>query len=406
MDEPFLQMMSADDPAPQLHALRASDPVHFVESLGFWLVTRHDLVKSLFNDAENVSHDKRAWEFFAPAPEGSMRRWIEDECIFSVGVEEHDRLRRLVAVAFTPRAIKRMEDQITQVVSDIAAALRNRHGEVVDLRGEFTNRVPNAVISRITGVPPGADEEHFCAIAQAVVKGFVPLLPDDVQQEAENGIREFTGWIRSMVERRRAQPEDDFVSDLLRAQDADDRLCEDDIVLLLTSLIGAGSEATAQVATGIVKTLLEHPEAMQCLNRERERIPAALDELLRYTLNLPAGSMRYALRDFELEGRQIRKGQMLMLSKGGVNRDPAVYENPDVLDLDRKVSSLLTFGYGAHFCVGAHLARSELVAIINAFLDLVPQGSAVVPEEITYQDMGIVRQATSLPVRFALSPAA
>lgn len=116
MTEPFLQLLAADDPIPGLHALRAADPVHFVESLGFWFVTRHDDIRRLFNDPEFVTHDKRAWQFYSAPPEGSMRRWAEDRGIFAVGREEHARIRRLVAVAFTPRAVRRMEQQVREAI--------------------------------------------------------------------------------------------------------------------------------------------------------------------------------------------------------------------------------------------------------------------------------------------------
>jgi cytochrome P450 len=140
MKDPFLQMLADEDPIPRLHALRVSDPVHFVEPLGFWLLTRHDDIQRLFNDPEHVTHDKRAWERYAPPPEGTMRRWAEDHGIFAVRKEEHARLRKLAAAALTPRAVRRMEQQIREVVNRIASPLRGRDGEVVDLLGEFTKR--------------------------------------------------------------------------------------------------------------------------------------------------------------------------------------------------------------------------------------------------------------------------
>ena len=399
MTDPFIQMLNEENPIPRLHALRASDPLHFVEPLGFWLATRHDDIQRLSNDPDNVTHDKRAWEHYAPPSEATMRRWAEDHGIFAVGPEEHARIRKLAAVALTPRAIRRMEQQIREVVDRIASPLRGRANEVVDLRGEFTNVVPNAVMSRITGVPPGDDEARFCSIAQAVVKGFLPFTPKEVQLEAERGFREFSVWVREMAAKRRTHPEEDLVSDLLRAKDADEALSEDDIVLLLASLIGAGSEATSQVGTAIVRTLLDQPAAFERLRSDRPLIRRSINEILRYSFSLPAGTMRFALRDFELRGKRIRKGQMIMLSGGGANRDPAVYENPDVLDLDREVRQLMVFGYGPHYCLGAHLAREEIASMLDVLLDLVPQGSGVCAEAIQYQDMGIFRQALNLPVR-------
>lgn len=401
MSEPFLEMLGADDPAPLVHALRASDPVHFVAPLGFWLVTRHDDVKRLYNDPENVSNDKRVWEKHVPNGEGTMLRWAEEHGMFALSREDHARVRRLVSAAFTPRAVGRMEGQIREVVERTAAPLRGRRGEVIDLLGEFTNIVPNTVISRITGVPPGSDEVRFRRIAQSVIAGFMPFTPPDLRAEAERSFQELSSWVRELVRKRRAHPEEDLVSDLVQAQDADGALSEDDVVLLLAGLIGAGSETTSQGGAAIVRMLLAEPRAMDRLRGDRALIRRAIDEIIRYTLNSPGGTVRFAVRDFELRGRPIRKGQMLMLSIGGANRDPAVYENPDVLDLDRPVRELAAFGNGPHYCLGANLARQEMACMLDALLDVVTPGSRLRQDRLEFQELGLFRRPTNLPVEIA-----
>ena len=404
MGEPFLEMLAAEDPNPMLHALRASDPVHFVESLGFWLVTRHDDVKQLFNDPEHVTHDKRVWERHVSPSEGTMLRWAEDHGMFALGREEHARIRRLVSAAFTPRAVRRMSDQIREVVETTAAPLRGRYGEVIDLLGEFTNVVPNTVISRITGVPPGDDEVRFRRIAQTVIAAFMPFTPEEMRREAERGFQELSVWVRELVAKRRAHPEEDLVTDLVHAQDADDALCEDDIVLLLSGLIGAGSETTSAGGAAILRVLLDEPEALSRLRDDRSLIRRSIDEIIRYTFTGPGGTLRFALRDFALRGKAIRKGQMIMLSLGGASRDPAVYENPDVLDLDREVRDLPTFGNGPHYCLGANLARDEMACMLDALLDVVPPGSRVEKDRIEFRDAGLLRRPINLPVRIGPRP--
>jgi cytochrome P450 len=405
MSDPFLEMLAADDPYPMLHALRASDPVHFVEPLGFWLVTRHDDVKRLCHDPEHVTLDKRMWERHVAPPEGTMLRWAEDHGSFGASREEHARIRRLVSAAFTPRAVRRMEQQIREVIDSTAAPLRGRFGEVIDLQGEFTNVVPNLVISRITGVPPGDDEQRFRKIAQSVIAGFMPFTPEAVKHEAEHDFQELSAWVREMVAKRRVHPEEDLVTDLVHAQDADDALCEDDIVLLLSGLIGAGSETTALGGASILRMLLDEPAALARLRSDRALIRRSIDEIVRYTIGGPAGTLRYALRDFELRGKKIRRGQMILLSIGGANRDPAVFENPDVLDLDRAVRDLPTFGNGPHYCLGANLARQEMACMLDALLDVVPPGSRVCGDQVGYRDVGLVRRSTNLPVRIGPRPA-
>jgi cytochrome P450 len=405
MADPFLEMLAAEDPSPMLHALRASDPVHLVDPLGFWLVTRHDDVKRLFNDPDHVTNDKRIWEHNVPHSEGTMLRWADDHGLFSLAPEGHARIRRLVSAAFTPRAVRRMDDQIREVVERTAAPLRGRYREVIDLLGEFTNIVPNTVISRITGVPPGDDEVRFRRIAQSTIAGFFPFTPQHLREEAERSFQELANWVRELVAKRRAHPEEDLVTDLVNAQDADGALCEDDIVLLLAGVVGAGSETTAQGGASLVRMLLAHPEQMERLRRDRPLIRRAMDEILRFSLNGPGGTVRFAVRNFELRGKPIRRGQMLMLSLGGANRDPAVFDHPDVLDLDRSVRDLATFGNGPHYCLGANLARQEMGCMLDALLDILPAGSRVCGDQIDYLDAGLIRRPTNLPVLIGPRPA-
>ena len=152
--DPFFELLATDDPSPGLHRLRVDDPVHRVEPLGFWLVTRHDDVRTLFNDPERVSHDKRLWSAYVAPPQGSTLRWADDHGLLAISKQDHARVRRLVSAAFTPRAVRRMDAQIREVVDRVAAPLRGRPGQVIDLLAEFTQIVPNTVISRLTGAAP------------------------------------------------------------------------------------------------------------------------------------------------------------------------------------------------------------------------------------------------------------
>lgn len=397
----FLDLLAAEDPYPLIHKLRRDDPVHFVPSMDFWLVTRHDDVKRLFNDPECVTGDRRAWEHYQPKPEGSFLRWLEDNGFFALPPEDHARLRRLVSAAFTPRAVRRMDAQIREVVDQVAEPLKNRSGEVVDLLGEFTNIVPNMVISRITGIPPGDDEARFRDLAQSVVAGFLPFTPPDLVAKANASILELSEWVREIFRKRRENPEEDLVSDLIQAQDEDVRLSEDDVVMLVTGLVAAGSETTALGGMAVIRTLLEQPESLARLREDRALIPKSINEVLRFTFGGPAGMPRYAVKDFTLRGREIRKGQMLLLNFGGANRDPEVYADPDTLDLDREVKDLVTFGAGPHFCLGANLARQEMGCMLDALLDILPAGSKVREDQMELRDTGLFKRPLNLPVEIA-----
>ena len=373
--------------------------MHYVPSLGFWFLTRYDDVKRLFNDPENATMDRRVWERFEPRPAGSMLRWFDDTGLQAQGAADHARVRRIVAAAFTPRALRRMDDQIREVVERFAAPLRERSGGVVDFLGEFTNLIPIAVISRLTGVPPaGDDEARFRDLAQVVVRAFFPFTPPHVVDQAEEALGELTPWVREMTAERRARPRADLVSDLVRAQDRDDRLTDDEIVLLLTGILAAGSETTAIGGLNVIKAMLGQPGAMKRVRDDRSLVPNAINEIMRFAFGGPGGPTRYAVRDFELRGRKIRRGQMLMLSFVGANRDPAVFDDPDRFDLDREARDLLVFGKGPHFCLGANLARQEMGCMLDAALDIAGPGSFVREDLCRFEDLGIYQRPLNLPV--------
>lgn len=396
--DPFLELLDAADPAPMLHRLRDEDPVHFVTPLGFWFVTRHDDVKRLFNDPENVTQNRRAWEHYSPAPEGSLTRWLQEDSLMSQGPEEHARFRRLFSGALTPRAVRRMDAQIREVVERFAEPLRGRPGEVLDLLGDFTNPIPNAVISRIVGVSPGADEVRFRELAQELIRGFFPFAPPEAAARSEVALQEMAPWLRAMVADRREQLREDLISDLLRAQGDDARIDDDEIVMLVAILIGAGSETTNLGGLVMLQTLLEHPEQLKRVRDDRALVPKAVSEIMRFSFGGPAGMMRFAVRDFTLRGKAIRKGHMLMLALGGANRDPAVFPNPDVLDFERDNRELLVFGHGPHYCLGANLARQELGCMLDAALDIVTPGSRVREDLQRFQPMGFFQRPLNLPV--------
>jgi cytochrome P450 len=402
---PFLDPAWVDDPYPRLARLRAEDPVHFVAPLGLWVILRHDDVKRLFNDTEVVTADRRYWEFHQPSPEGSYIRWVEDHSLFAIPPAEHARLRRLFSAALTPRAVKRYERQVRETVERFAAPLRGACG-IVELAGSFANPIPNAVMSRITGIPPaGDDERRFCESAQTAVRGVFPFADEPAKRAANVAFLEIATWVRNLSRERRARLEEDMISDLIRAQDRDDRLTDDEIVMTITGLIGAGSETTAIGGMVAATTLLDHPEQMEKLRREPEWIPNAVSEILRTSFGFGGlgGPARYAVRDFELRGKTIRKGQMMMLSFDGAGRDPAVYDDPDRFDVTRDVHDLMTFGHGLHFCLGAHLARQEIGVMIEAMLTFLPPGSRRRDDLAAYQAIGPVRRRLTLPVEIAMT---
>ena len=374
---PSLQeLFMGEDPYRMVHRLRETDPVYRVPGTSFWLVTRHDDVRALFRDQENVTADARAGEGFRPRPEGSYLRWMQEHGLLALPPEQHTRIRRLVSAAFTPRAVRRMDDQIRQVVEEFAAPLRQRSGEVIDLAADYADPIPNAVIARITGVPAeGGDDKRFRRLAQDFIAGVVQFATPEHQDRAEAALAELYPWVEKIALERRAAPREDLISDLVQVVDRDERLQDREIIMLVSGLLAAGSTTTAMGCIAMAATLLRHPDTLERIRGDHALIPGAVEEILRFAFGGPAGLPRYALRDFTLRGQQIRKGEMLMLSFGGANRDPAVFENPDVFDIDRDASDLVVFGGGAHYCLGANLARQEMACMLEGLLGILTPGS-------------------------------
>jgi cytochrome P450 len=206
-----------------------------------------------------------------------------------------------------------------------------------------------------------------------------------------------------MAAARRHDLGEDLISDLLRAQAADDSLDDDEIVMLISLMIGAGSETTSFGTMSMLQTLLEHPDALDRLRRDRSLIPQAIGELMRFAAGGGAagGLLRWAGRDFELRGRQLRRGQMLLLSFSAANRDPEVFPDPDRLDLDRDTRESLVFGHGAHYCLGANLAKQEMGEMLDAALDIVTPGSRLRTDLQEYRQLGLSSRPCTLPIEIA-----
>ncbi|HTU38615.1 MAG TPA: cytochrome P450 [Acidimicrobiales bacterium] len=389
------------DPYAEVARLRDHDPVHYVDHMAMWFVTRHDDVKQLLADADRATPDRRAWEFYDPAPEGTYTRWLEDNNLLALERDDHRRVRRLVTAAFTPKAIARMETHIAEVVARFAAPLQGREG-VVDLMGEFTDPIPNTVISRITGIPAaGGDEQRFRQLAQAVIANALPFTPEETRRQAEQALLELSSWVRQMAAERQAEPRDDLISDLVTTHDMGDQMTQDEIVSLVTGLVSAGSETTSLGALVAIISLLQYPQVFTQVKADRSLVPDTVLEIIRHGMGGPGGLPRYAVRDFELRGRPIKKGQMLMLSFGGANRDPAVFEDPDAFDITRDNSNLLMFGFGPHYCLGVHLAKAELRAAVDAMCDFLPAGAEVRADLMEFRPMGMFDRPVNLPVDFS-----
>jgi cytochrome P450 len=360
---------SLTDPFPLYQRLRETDPVHWSERNGFWVVTGYDEVEACYLD-ERLSRQEAAQRQFRWIGTSDDPPEIEEAVsshlatILNLEPPDHTRLRALVSSAFTPRAVKVWRDLSCRVVDEtLAAALQHRE---FDFLREVGYPIPERIICEVLGVPV---EDHDKWKTWAVGLGHAAIfigrnrsdatLPPGVREAAQQALLKWYGYFRDLAARRRADPGDDLVSALVNAEEAGDRLSEQELVGALMLLVSAGHETTANLITNGLLALMRNPDQYALLRQDPQAHAAGVvTEVLRY--DGPArGQPRVAVADVELGGKTIRAGDMVMVVVNAANRDPAVFPDPDRFDITRRANRHLAFGAGIHYCVGAGLARME-----------------------------------------------
>jgi cytochrome P450 len=397
--DPTLLAGPMQDPAPFIARLREQDPVCWIPGLDAWLVTRHEDVQRLFSDPR-VTADARVYERYRAPSTPEAARWLAQPPFRSTSGESQSLGRRLVSAAFTRRAAERMEDRVREVVAEVSAPLRVRR-DVVDLVPEFTAPISATVIGRILGVPTqGDDEMRFRQLARNATRLIWPFLSEPKRRKTDQAVVEISEYVLGLVAERRKSPQEDMISDLLHASESDPGASDDDIGRVVSGVVAAGTGTTSVACARALRALMKHPEQLALLRRERALLPNAVGELLRYDSGLIA-MPRYVQQQFELRGRSLRKGQLVVLSLMGANRDPRVFDEPDVLDLRRETKDSLSFGQGPHYCIGANLALVEMRSMIDAALDFLPAHPHLLEDQIRWTARGLMSQLRSLPVDFS-----
>jgi cytochrome P450 len=357
------------DPYPWYRRLLADGPVIRDDGILSWLVTSHELCGEVLADYERFTPNQKAWEHYTerpfPVPKGVM-----EANLFSAGREDHSRMRRHVSRGFTPRAVERMRRLTREVVSDLIEKARPQ-GQM-ELVTEFAQRVPLEVMSDILGIPERL-KEPFREFAHAVVRiGVNPMPSPELIAEIEPPMHRGMQLLLDLIDERRSAGSargDDLLDVLVAASEDGDRMSHDEMVGMVMTLVIAGIDTTVNAITISTRRLLAEPELRASLAADPSLWPAAVRELLR--AEWIGGFMpRYALHDLELAGTRIHAGAMVMACIGPANVDPAVFRDPEKLDLGRDNGQMMTFGRGAHYCVGANLAQLELHEALEAIFSL------------------------------------
>ena len=382
------------DPDPLLAELRDTDPITRVQ-LPFgepcWLLTRYDDVRSMladprFSRAATIGTDVGRMSEFFP---------IEDS-ILGMDAPEHTRIRRLVSATFTARRMQALRGRAQAVVDDLLDAMAATP-QPVDLVQAVALPLPITMICELLGVPFD-DRERFHGWANIFMtsSGFSV-------EELLDAHGQLTGYLAELIASRRAQPTDDILGALVAARDDDDSvITEGELVSLAMAILVAGYETTANQLGKFVLCLLDTPEQLAILRAHPELTANAVEELMRF-IPLSAGAQiaYLATEDVELGGVLIRAGDGVIASTASANRDENTFPHADRLDIERSDIFQLGFGHGAHFCLGAHLARVELQVALESLLRRFPDLRLAGPAgDVPWKDGSAVWGLEALPVCF------
>ncbi|HQQ63747.1 MAG TPA: cytochrome P450 [Pseudomonadales bacterium] len=378
--------------------LRNYAPLFFDETMQLWIATGHEQCKQLFmHDNFHMSpkfSSSHASEVFAE--KYPMCQKFRDDNPFTDDTR-HPSIRKLLVRAFSPSALRRIEQQIHNAIDAIVKPQLTIPG-VVDVAKTIADPIPYAVISAIFGVDRLlANKDDFLHHSKILARMIDPTVTTEERVTMEQSAVFMQAELRALVERARENPGEDLISDFLKAADEIGGLTDYDIMYTLMALITTGSTATAFTLTLIVHALLTQHEQRNWLQAHPEHIDNAVEELVRFAHGAKF-AYRFCLRDTAFQGHTIRKGQTVLLSFAGMNNDPAVFSQPEQCQMTRNNKDALSFGHGVHYCVGAHVARTEVRFLVKAFLDYAPD-ARVLTENIEWNLFNFLnREISSLPV--------
>jgi cytochrome P450 len=382
------------DPYPFYHRLRATDPMHLTP-LGFRVASRHADVTAILRDKRfGKDYVGRMTRRFGPQileepVYRSMSHWMLQQ-----DPPDHGRLRGLVVRAFTARRVENMRPRIQQIVDDIIDRVEP-HGHM-DLIADFAFRLPVTVICDMLGIPAEDRDLFGRSDAAGRLLDPAPLTRDEINMH--NAFNQASAeYFSRLFELRRRQPGDDLTTQLVQAEEAGSKLSNEELTANIVLLFGAGHETTVNLIGNGLLALHRHPDQLRLLRSDPSLMANTIDELLRYDSSVQLTG-RTTLEDVgDIGGVAMAKGQSVLCLLGAANRDPAIYPEPDRLDIRRSDIRPLSFGGGIHYCLGAQLARIEGEIAIATLLRRLPTLRLDDPDHPDWRQTFVLRGLNKLP---------
>jgi cytochrome P450 len=404
-----------DDPYPMYRELRDRAPVHYSPASKTWTISRHEDVVAVLKDTEVFSSKVRGGQMEAAMDELSLAAKLQlfarfvskmratpwtirrSRMLIQEDGAVHGRMRDLVNRGFTPRQIQRLEPRIRTLVSGCLAELSTK--PQFDLVSELNIPLPVTVIAEMLGVE--AEKRHvFKEWSDAIITGATgSALSNPLDSGVLDAMAELRAYLRPIVRERRKQPADDLISTLVVAEVDGEGLTDYEIFLFVLLLLVAGNETTTNLLGNAVDALLAHPDQLVRVCADPELVPGLVEETLRFD-----GPIQFLTRrttcETALHGQTIPAEASVVVLLGSANRDERRFPDPDRFDVTRDARGHVAFGFGAHFCLGASLARLEAKAALEALVPELPRFARVRPER-EFLDSYLIRGRVRLDLRVA-----
>jgi len=384
------------NPYPLFRRLRTESPVHWDAFLHTWVVTRYvDVLHVLHTFSAERTHTPEKLKAVGLAEMGPIAQLMVKQMLF-MDPPAHTRLRSLASQAFSPARVAVLRSHIREIVSQLLDNVRDR-GEM-DVIADLAEPLPAIVTAEMLGVP--MEDRHKLKIWSA---NFAEML-GNFQHNPEHAprmlrtVEEMTSYFRETIRSLKDRPREGLVHSLMLAEVDGDRLSEEEVIATSIVTMVGGLETTTNLIGNGVLTLLRNPEEMKRLGDDLSLVPSAVEEMLRYE-SPSQHTGRLAPEDVDLGGRTIRKGQAVMAVMAAANRDPERFPDPDRFDIGRTDNRHLAFGYAAHFCFGAALARVEGQEAFDAMMRRLHHLQLQSGRLVWRNNLGL-RGLTALPVTF------
>ncbi|MBE1530502.1 cytochrome P450 [Actinomadura algeriensis] len=387
---PF-QRPSALDPPVELRSLRTEPVVRVTLPSGdvAWMVTRYEDVRALLAD-DRISRNLNR----PGAARISNKNKLFQDPKMDPDPPEHTRVRRLVMKALTPARVERLRPRVQQITDEIVAGMLRRRPPV-DLAEALAYPLPIRVVCELLGVPV-EDQARF----RGWTKAFLSI-GGYTAEEIEQNMAALDGYMRELIDAKRAAPADDLISALIEVRDQEDgRLGEYELHWWARLLVLVGFETTAVQIGGCVAMLLSRPDQLELVREDPGLLKGAVEELLRWKIVGSSVTMlRYATEDVTVGGVTIPAGAGVIPAADSANQDDAVFDRPEVFDVTRTENPHLTFSHGTHYCAGASLARLELETVLSTLLREIPDLRLAIPaEQLRRHDGNLLESFVEIPV--------